>query len=1103
MFLSGKIFKSIEENQKMGFTEIEAAGKKALEQFPAVKHAAKRVYQVASVVTNRDKVKAEGDITRVSPDDGYEYFYGYYDKSPWDATDRYMICVRVQQAYKSVAPKEPGTVCLIDTQDNNKLIEIGTTHSWNVQQSCMAQWMGPDFKSRIIYNDFQDGHYCSVIYNVERKAEEKVLPLPVYDVRRDGTFALSLDFNRLHRMRPGYGYSNQPDNTKGILCPDQTCIWKIDIETGEVTKLFKYTDFAAFEPDATMNGAEHKVNHLMISPNGKRFMVLHRWFDKGRKHTRLVTVNVDKTEMYNLSDDVFVSHCYWKNDEEILSFLRKKETGDHYYLMKDKTQEYRMYWPELNTDGHCSYSPDGEFIITDTYPNRKRIASVYLCTEKDNRSRRIARVFSPFKYDNDCRCDLHPRWNREGNKICIDSVHEGKRGLYVIQLEENKIYAPVYTDTPIKVTTPISKEEVLKAVDQYDYVSFDIFDTLLKRDVLNPHDIFALVQKEIEEQLNIKLDDFKEKRIEAEKKARSKKGKVEVSIQEIYSAFDDEIIRDNLDQIIRLEEEAELKASCTNPYINKIFHEIKESGKHILVISDMYLPEKLVSKILETNGFSGYEYLFLSSSIGKRKAEGGELFKYACNEVGIKTEQLIHIGDSKKSDYMMAKAAGCAAYLIEKDTLITPYFRNSSFSGDKAMQYGMLKSFCGNRPDHLRDEYYAFGYEVFGPLLKGFTEWLFSNIEANGIKKMYFFARDGLILKDAFDLLYGDCGIKSTYLKVSRRSLRVPQIWMHPEYEDVISSFPAASMQTIGVFFDTLGLEFLDKREICNDIGIDEKYTYRKAEMLSNEKLRKLYEILKPEIIENSKREYNALLKYLEDNEFNGNVAVVDIGWRGSMQKYLIGVCNTAGIEVEMQGYYIGLGEGAEKYAEELPIQFKGYAFDVVANPGSKDIRQPFVGLVETLFLARTGSTKRYSLNDNGQVDVELYDNEYEVAEGHLTTDAQKVQKIQDGGIDFIKKQKHSILSEVVIDSGVAFENLRIVGIKPNKHELNQFGDMEFIDGVPLKLAAPKSKIKYAIKPKSVIKDFYNSRWKIGFMKRFLKMPLPYGRIYDILKKGN
>lgn len=418
----------------MGFVELEQMGKQALEQFPVIKRSAKRVYQIASVATSNEKFKSEGDVVRVSPDDGFEYYYGYYDKSPWDATDRYMICIKVKQAYKSVAPKEPGVVGVLDTKNNNEFVKIGITHSWNVQQSCMAQWMGPDYETRILYNDFRSGHYCAVIYNFKEGKEESVLPMAAYDVARDGSFILSLDFSRLHRMRPGYGYSNLPDETKGILCPDQGCIWKVDVADGKVTELFKYTDFAAFEPNESMNGAEHKVNHLMISPNCKRFMVLHRWFQNGRKHTRLVTVNIDKTEMYNLSDDVFVSHCYWKNDREILSFLRKKETGNHYYLMKDKTQEYQMYWPELNTDGHCSYSPDGKYIITDTYPNRKRIASVYLCTEEDNRSRRIARVAAPFRYDNDCRCDLHPRWNRKGTKVCIDSVHEGKRGLYVINI---------------------------------------------------------------------------------------------------------------------------------------------------------------------------------------------------------------------------------------------------------------------------------------------------------------------------------------------------------------------------------------------------------------------------------------------------------------------------------------------------------------------------------------------------------------------------------------------------------------------------------------------------------------------------------------------
>ena len=54
--------------------------------------------------------------------------------------------------------------------------------------------------------------------------------------------------------------------------------------------------------------------------------------------------------------------------------------------------------------------------------------------EKKKESTTIARVFAPFKYDNDTRCDLHPRWNRAGNKICFDSVFEGHRGLYTVEV---------------------------------------------------------------------------------------------------------------------------------------------------------------------------------------------------------------------------------------------------------------------------------------------------------------------------------------------------------------------------------------------------------------------------------------------------------------------------------------------------------------------------------------------------------------------------------------------------------------------------------------------------------------------------------------------
>ena len=186
-----------------------------------------------------------------------------------------------------------------------------------------------------------------------------------------------------------------------------------------------------------MNDAVHKVNHLMLSPDGKRFIILHRWFVGQKKYTRILTCDVDGNDMYCLNDGGG-SHCYWKNNEEILAFEKKTSQGRGYFLMRDKTQEWKHLWPRLDNDGHPSYCPtDNSLIVTDTYPNRSRVQEVKLLRDTDPEGkdiRVIARVFAPFRYDNDTRCDLHPRWSRDGKKVCFDSVFKGRRGLYFVEI---------------------------------------------------------------------------------------------------------------------------------------------------------------------------------------------------------------------------------------------------------------------------------------------------------------------------------------------------------------------------------------------------------------------------------------------------------------------------------------------------------------------------------------------------------------------------------------------------------------------------------------------------------------------------------------------
>ena len=125
-----------------------------LNKYPAVKKVIKRAYQTGMYAISK-KIKAEGNIIRISPDDNeHEYFFGYYDKSPWDASDRYMLCMKADNTWTDVSPREKADILLIDTQkaltDPERVKKIAETRAWNVQQSCMLQWLGPDYKNRVL-----------------------------------------------------------------------------------------------------------------------------------------------------------------------------------------------------------------------------------------------------------------------------------------------------------------------------------------------------------------------------------------------------------------------------------------------------------------------------------------------------------------------------------------------------------------------------------------------------------------------------------------------------------------------------------------------------------------------------------------------------------------------------------------------------------------------------------------------------------------------------------------------------------------------------------------------------------------------------------------
>ena len=88
------------------------------------------------------------------------------------------------------------------------------------------------------------------------------------------------------------------------------------------------------------------------------------------------------------------------------------------------------------SDGHCSLRPGGGWILNDSCPDEARLQSLHLVRERDLRRIELGRFYAPPEVTGQVRCDLHPRWNRDGTQVCIDSAHEGSRQMYVLEVAE-------------------------------------------------------------------------------------------------------------------------------------------------------------------------------------------------------------------------------------------------------------------------------------------------------------------------------------------------------------------------------------------------------------------------------------------------------------------------------------------------------------------------------------------------------------------------------------------------------------------------------------------------------------------------------------------
>lgn len=359
------------------------------------------------------------------------HWFGYYDKDQFSADGRLLLGNRVEFEHRSPAPVDPIRVGMVDLADGDRWIELGTTVAWNWQQGCMLQWR-PGRDAEVIWNDRDGDRFIARICNVRTGARRDV-GAPVYALSPDGRWAVSPDFRRLNDMRPGYGYAGLDDPRCDALAPDDTGIWRVDQESGRQRLILSFADIVRIDPPAGgfPPEAKHGVNHLLVAPDGRRFVFLHRWRvqnEKGWK-TRMITADPDGGNPWVLIPNGKVSHFVWRDAAHIFAYAGVGDEARtwNFQVFRDRARDVVSVPGMLKTDGHCVYIPGRgcDWIACDTYPMAKRLQTLYLVHSPTLRRIIVGRFESPPPYVGEWRCDLHPRCSRDGRYLCIDSPHGG------------------------------------------------------------------------------------------------------------------------------------------------------------------------------------------------------------------------------------------------------------------------------------------------------------------------------------------------------------------------------------------------------------------------------------------------------------------------------------------------------------------------------------------------------------------------------------------------------------------------------------------------------------------------------------------------------
>ena len=510
-----------------------------------------------------------------------------------------------------------------------------------------------------------------------------------------------------------------------------------------------------------------------------------------------------------------------------------------------------------------------------------------------------------------------------------------------------------------------SLEDLLRAGAQAaegcDTVSFDLFDTLLIRRIHNPDLIKPAVARFIATKAQNSGLNWSWPKVQRLRDSIEQEQRRQTSLQfEDHEARYPDFMGQLLQQIFidqagetLLQEvtdyELRMENSMLVPRARLVdwLKDLHASGKKIFVISDIYLPSHHLQNLIEHAGFLAHVDEVVSSADTFLAKASGKAYSLLQERHALNFDRWLHVGDNPHSDGLRPGAMGIRSLVLRdsdekhRKSLVKRYHNYSQgqpFWKGRVLQQLMLPLEAENIP---RSSLYAYGYTVLAPLLAAFIHGVAESCLKAGVRRLYFFSREGWmferIWKELTPTLFPASKLPHTsYLYVSRMALA-----------GASCAYQGLTRENADIVFLPAGNR--DFRDVCRVFSLQldpfephlARYGLTATTVLSgahqgfaSQNRVNLNDMLEDESFQEEVRlqtrpANEALQRYLEEQGFfnQKEVALVDIGWLGTIQRFFYEAIKHREDTPVCRGYLLGATRGIT-YPTSAKNTIEGILYD-------------------------------------------------------------------------------------------------------------------------------------------------------------------------------